>query len=303
MLDLLALIALVLAVVRAWPLLKAPAPRRPRWWFALLVPLGCALGAAMAIAIDLPTQKMVAALCMPLGLVFLALLVVAVAHWKHSPKGSLVAGAFALILGLAGNVWVSDGLLMVVERGIPVVPVAEAGPFTAVCVLGGGTDTTPDGQAALGNSGDRVALAARLWHAGRTQYLVTSGMSIAGFTAPSDLGAHTSELWRGLGVPAAAIIHVPEGRITREEIAAYGRLIEARGWQGERIGVLSSAWHLNRALRLCRSQGISMDPVAADWRAGGPPRPFAAAWLVPNENAMFNTRLALWELLGMVVGR
>ena len=297
-----ALTAAILALVRARRLLKNRAVRQPRWWFSWLVPLGCGAGAVMATLIDMPTQKMFAALCMPLGLVWSALVVVAIAHWKYSPKGSLVAGLLALILGCAGNTWISGGLLSLLDRDLPPVEIATAGPYVAVCVLGGGTGVTRTGEPEFASSGDRVALAAQLWHAGRVRYLVCSGMSIAGFTADRDFGADTATLWRRLGVPAEAIVSLGSGRNTTEEIRAYATLIHERNWQSQRVGLISSAWHLPRAMRLCQKAGITMEPLGSDWRSGND-RVFAAAWLIPNENAFYNTRIATWEMMGMIAGR
>ena len=120
----------------------------------------------------------------------------------------------------------------------------------------------PLGGPQLGMSGDRVLLAARLWHAGKTQFLVASGCS-------------------------------------RDEVAAY-RTLQARfGWR--RMGLISSAWHLPRAMGLAGRAGLPVTPLGADWR--GRRHPLQVRTLVPQAEGFIYVHWACWEHLGRWVGR
>ncbi|HLO68641.1 MAG TPA: YdcF family protein [Holophaga sp.] len=248
----------------------------------------------------LEIQKLLGFLVMPAGLVWLALL--GLALWLGRRRQWLPF-AFALAIwaayGVAGNPYVGGALMASLERRVPPLP-DPAPPFDALFVLGGGTEVDPAGGPQLGGSGDRVAQAARLWHGGRVRTLVASGWFRDTVAGARDGGQDTRALWRSLGVPDAAIVVVGEPCwITRDEIGAYARLKAARGWK--RTALMSSAWHLPRAMALAEKAGLDVTPVGADWR--GRDRAFRLDGLVPQESGFMLTQRACWEWLGRAVGR
>ncbi len=81
-------------------------------------------------------------------------------------------------------------------------------PVDCVIVLGGATGLTTSERPQLGHSGERVALAARLFHAGLTKHIVVTGDSLTKLDTPYDSPqTQTVYLLKGLGIPAEAIIH------------------------------------------------------------------------------------------------
>jgi uncharacterized SAM-binding protein YcdF (DUF218 family) len=246
-------------------------------------------------------QKTLGLLAMPVGLLWLFLL--ASAGFCLLRKQRLAAALFlvaALSYALAGNVYLGSALMARLESGIPPVAAASAAPFDAVCVLGGGTEGDGLGGAEASQAGDRIVLAARLWHAGKARLLVTSGMSRDSLGSVRNLGEETRTLWRGLGVPDAAILVVAEPCWnTRDEILADRRLQLQHGWK--RVGLLSSAWHLPRALALARKAGLTATPLGADW--DGRPHPFQLQLLVPQAEGFRKVQRACWEFLGRRLGR
>ncbi|HEX3133013.1 MAG TPA: YdcF family protein [Planctomycetota bacterium] len=143
-------------------------------------------------------------------------------------------------------------------------------------------------------------MAAHLWYAGKAKVLVASGSSIGDMEVERNLAAETAALWRGLGVAPEAIVQIPAGRVnTTQEIAAYAALIHERGWT--RVGLISSAWHLPRALRLCRAQHLDLIPIGADLR--GRFRSWSPIWLIPQNHGFDRIQHACWEYLGMLTGR
>ena len=235
-------------------------------------------------------EKTLGLLAMPVGLLWLFLL--ASAGFCLLRKQRLPAALFlvsALGYALAGNVYLGSALMARLEAGVPSVDVATVAPFDAVCVLGGGTQEDSRGHSELSQAGDRIVLAARLWHAGKVKLLVASGMSRDGVRGVRNLGQETRTLWRGLGVPDAAILVVAEPCWnTRDEIAADRRLQARLGWR--RVGLLSSAWHLPRALALARKAGLAATPLGADWR--GRPHPFQLQLLVPQATGFMDVQRA-----------
>ena len=245
-------------------------------------------------------SKLIGMLCMPTGLLWLGLLLAMFWAFRRRMRG--LGGFLAfLFLGftLAGNPQVGALLMNRLESTIPSLP-ENAAPLDALFVLGGGSQVDERGRPFLNVSGDRIIEAARLWHAGKVRCLVASGASDDARTGRRNIGAETREIWESLGIPSAATRVIEEPCfITRDEIQAYGRLKTKEGWH--RVGLLSSAWHLPRAMALAKRAGLEVLPIPSDER-GRVPR-FQLWHLVPQEEGFQKTQLACWELLGRLVGR
>ena len=245
-------------------------------------------------------SKLIGMLCMPTSLLWLGLLLGM--FWAFRRRMWGLGGFLAfLFLGftLAGNSQAGALLMDRLESTIPSLP-ENAAPFDAVFVLGGGSQLNAQGRPILSSSGDRIIEAARLWHAGKVKCLVASGASDDSRTGRRNLGAETRKIWQGLGIPSTAIREIEEPCfITREEIQAYRRLKAQEGWH--RVGLLSSAWHLPRAMALAKRAGLEVLPIRSDER-GRIPR-FQLWHIVPQDEGFQKTQLACWEMLGRRVGR
>ncbi len=107
-------------------------------------------------------------------------------------------------------------------------------------------------------------MAAELYHQGLTKELITTGQITEGV---SDLVPDPSEqtriIWTKLNIPPNVIRKIG-GRNTYEEMQNLKKIWPELA--GKRIGILTSALHLPRAVRLSRAQGLEMTPIAADVR-------------------------------------
>ncbi len=294
------LLALLLAGGRAILLVRHPAPRRWTWWLGwLLVLFGVVIAAVMAVQ-DITVQKLLGRLVMPLGLLWLALwLLTATAFCRGLRRWGGALAIIAVGLTLAANPLFAGWLIRGLEARVPDADAATLGPVDAVFVLGGGTQCSTNAVPNLGYNGDRVLLAARLYHTGTAPLLVCSGSGIVGLDDGRDLAAETAWLWRGLGIPDNAIRQLPGPRTTSEELAAYRDFIAVNGWQ--RVGLITSAWHLPRALRTCERLGLTMVPIPAGRH--GPPLPWSPVYLIPTGEAAYEMQTAVWEWIGMLAGR
>ena len=245
-------------------------------------------------------RKFVALCVMPAGLVWLGLLAFACALWRGRLRGpAATAAALFVLTTLAGNAWVGSGLIAWLQRPYARIDPLEQGSFDAVAVLGGGVEVRSDGRPDLTAAGERAILGALLWRAGRTPRLVASGPfePIAGGRETSSAAA-TAVLWEQLGVTGSDIVLLEGPRTTTDEIAALARLVAERGWR--RVGLVTSAWHMRRAMRLCARRGLEVTPLPAEaLRAPGP----QLRWLVPQEVGYWRVQHACWELLGSLAGR
>jgi uncharacterized SAM-binding protein YcdF (DUF218 family) len=175
----------------------------------------------------------------------------------------------------------------------------RAGPSDAVVVLGGGADETPVGAPKLGPAGDRLMLGARLLLTGRTNCLVCAGTPIEGLSRHRrDQGENSAILLKDLGVPDERVIRA-FGRNTSEEIRSIKALIGERRWR--RVGLVTSAWHMARAMRLARDAQLELQPLPADFR--GTLEPWSIIGIIPGGGSFQDGGLACMEILARVVGR
>lgn len=264
---------------------------------ALLLPaVVCAVLLVWSMPSLLVARKVIALLVLPPGLLWLGLMVLA--GWPGLNRRSRGLALLILIgYTLTGNAWLGGWLLGRLEA--PYAALAQpAERFDAVCVLGGGSSARPDGAPQLGPAGDRLIVPARLFLAGKADQLVASGLNVTDTAGSRSLADDTAALWRELGIPDRAIVCLAEPRTTKEEIRAYKTLVAARSWR--RVGVCSSAWHLRRVGKICRSEGIHLIPVPADFLSA--PLPWNPMYAVPQARGFNNVQKALWEYLGAVTG-
>lgn len=242
-------------------------------------------------------QKIIARLVMPAGLFWLALFGIAALTLRigHTLLGLSLAFLFVAYTAL-GSVLLGNVLVRQLERSV-----SHADPtlrFEAVFVLGGGTKLGPRREPQLGPAGDRLRRAAELWNAGRAERLVASGFSPPPFGL-GDIAAHTVSLWEDMGVATASTTTLP-GANTSQEMAAYAKLARSKGWR--RMGLVSSAWHLPRAMALADRHGLELTALPADHRSG-PELDLHPLWLIPQRTGFELVEIAVWENIGRWVGR
>lgn len=132
----------------------------------------------------------------------------------------------------------------------------DVSPTAALIVLGGAVrNGRPCSTLAR-----RLDVAARLWHEQPRRTIVVSG----GATSP---GAMTeaeamATYLQQCGVEAQSVILESHARNTRENISLSCELLDGKGHRGQRC-VVTSDYHLCRALRDGRAVGVELTPVAA----------------------------------------
>ncbi len=108
----------------------------------------------------------------------------------------------------------------------------------------------------------------------------------------------TREIWNQLGIPDDAI-EVIGGENTFQEIQNLKMHPDVIA--NKRIGLLTSALHLPRVMRLAQQAGIQGIPIAADYRSRR--RTFNAIDYLPSANELNKFDLLWKEWLAQWVGR
>ncbi len=250
-------------------------------------------------------EKIVTALVMPVGVLWILLFMVFLVALRRGRKGfSVLAGMIWLLFTLSGSAVVSEWLAHALESGYIQVNPLERGVFDAVVVLGGGTGVGANGRPQGNASGDRVILAAQMYHLGLTSKIICTGERIAGLELsgwnPSQSAA---AVLAALGVPEDAM-GFSNGRNTAEEMGSLGEQFGEDS--SRRVGLITSAWHLPRALRLAAAQGFHPEALPADFKTGLVVERDLGWWLramVPTGDAMSVSAIVAKEYLARLAGR
>jgi uncharacterized SAM-binding protein YcdF (DUF218 family) len=183
---------------------------------------------------------------------------------------------------------------------------AARGPgfYRAILLLGGTVDpiASRPGQVEVNDSFERITAAAQLYRAGLAPFVIASGGS-GSITFPDQREApYMAELLNDLGVPPQALIIEDTSRNTYENILYSKAILSERSMLSELKPVLlvSSAWHLPRALAICKKQGLPAVPVSVDSQAEPLLLP---ADLVPDPWALYRFTRLLREWIGLAAYR
>jgi len=134
------------------------------------------VGAAGVISGPTMVEKLLTALASPVGILWLGLIAMVYFCLLLRQAWPALIGLFCwLVLTLGGNAWVAGMLARSLEWPYQDINVLELEPLDIVVVLGGGTNEKLNGNPQVGSSGDRVRVAASLFHAGIADRLVCTG--------------------------------------------------------------------------------------------------------------------------------
>ena len=246
-------------------------------------------------------EKLVTQLALPCGLIWIALLYLTLIAFRHDRWWGMGLLSLSVVYWVAGAGATSDRFLSSLEGRYHPLDTQEVEPFDVLIVLGGGTISNPEGNVWLGPNGERVMLAARLYQLGKVRRLVSTGRLFDWAARQGvDPAAAAARIWDELGIPAEAVTQIG-GRNTSQEMVLIRDLLQSEEHRDQRVGLLTSAFHLPRAMRLAEANGLNVEPVAAGFRIRMlPPWPLA---IIPSSEGFLNTELCMREYLAYVVGR
>jgi len=163
--------------------------------------------------------------------------------WRRRVPRLVAAAVIALLIVSAPWLWTQISAYGHVS-GTPAADVA--------IVLG--TDVTADGRPGIRLAG-RLQTAAELVHSGRARVILVSG---DGGGVSGDEPAAMISYLTGLGIDARRIVSDPYGLDTYDSCARAGQVYGIT-----RALVVTQAYHLSRAVTLCRSLGLDAEGVPA----------------------------------------
>jgi uncharacterized SAM-binding protein YcdF (DUF218 family) len=213
---------------------------------------------------------------------------------RFGRKIAFVSLVLLMILGLSP---VGNALLIPLENRFP--PWDEAhSPPDGIIILGGAINGSDRGNAvALNEAAERLTVVpelarryphARILYSGGSAALVDEGVAEANFAA---------RLLESLGVSPGRVILEDRSRNTVENAIFAKAIVQPN--PGDRWLLVTSAYHLPRAMGVFRKVGFPVEPFPVDWRTGGSKdllRPFATV-----AEGLGQTDTAVREWVGLVV--
>ncbi|AFY61824.1 YdcF family protein [Synechococcus sp. PCC 6312] len=252
---------------------------------------------------ELFISKLLPLFIYPLGLACLGLIVAMCCLWKQ-PRIAAVAMVISFgVLFLGGNYVVAQNLTAALERQNPAPnPLPKV---AAIIVLGGGVrgQIPPSPWLDVNDAGDRILYGAKLWREGYAPYLVLSGGrvdSTPGASEATDM-AKIAQAW---GVPITAILLEPNSRTTYENAQFTQELLQKQAISGP-VLLVTSAWHMPRALGIFRHFNLDVVPAPTDYRSNGTTVLAGLAaipfYLIPDAEQLRLTTIMLKEYFGLGV--
>jgi uncharacterized SAM-binding protein YcdF (DUF218 family) len=244
----------------------------------------------------------------PLGLACILLVVALVMWWRRSRWVPFPISLALMVLLLASNNWVANGLVKSLEwQQLPpkTLPTADA-----IVILGGATKSAfpPRPGVDLSEAGDRVLYGAQLYREGKAPIVISSGGRIGWRGGGPSESADMAQILKTVGVPSSAILQDPTSLNTHENAVNVKKIIQQRGIR--RILLVTSAMHMPRSLRIFQRQGIDAIPAPTDFlvsqqeieEPNSSPQAIILS-LMPDTDRLDRTTRAIKEYIGMVVYR
>lgn len=232
-----------------------------------------------------------------LGLVGLVLLLT---PFVRTGQALLVAGL--LLVAVLGWSPLGNALTVPLEERFPPWQDGGGGPITGVVVLGGSVTadvSTARNVTVLNEAAERLTAAAALARKYPQAKIIHSGGDNGLLFTSGVESVPAMTLLADLGVPADRLIAEDRSRNTVENALFTKRIADPK--PGERWLLVTSAYHMPRAIGVFRKVGFPVEPYPVDWRTRGRVdlyRPFFSIG-----DGLRRTDTAVREWVGLVVYR
>lgn len=243
----------------------------------------------------------------PLGLTCLLLVVALVCFWKRPKTAAIAIFLALLVLILGGNNQVANSLVRSLE--LQFVPESELPQAAAIVVLGGATKPAfaPRPGVDLGEEGDRVLYAAKLYQEGKAPWVILSGGRIRWRGNGPSESMDMAELVQGMGVPKQAILQDHLSLNTYENAVNVRQILEAQGID-KPVLLVTSALHMPRSLLIFQRQGMQAIAAPTDFLVTDRDMQPSSLQdflldLLPDAEALQHSTRALKEYIGLAVYR
>lgn len=217
-----------------------------------------------------PLSKVLGFFASPSNLLLcVGLLGIALLWTRWARAGRWLAAASLVLLGLAGLSPIGDLLMAPLENRFPSWDASRGAP-DGIIVLGGAIIpdlSTKRSMSELNEAAERItatAMLARTYPSARIVYSGGNGRLLGSGRAEADAGG---ALLVSLGVEKSRLVLERNSRNTLENARFSKELVMPK--PGERWLLVTSAYHMPRAIGIFRRVGFPVEAYPVDWRTGG----------------------------------
>jgi uncharacterized SAM-binding protein YcdF (DUF218 family) len=251
------------------------------------------------VIISFELTKVLSLLLYPLSQCLLLIALAMVILLLHRVRAALVVLLLAFgWLYFASTAFFADFMMATLERDFRPKAMSVMTSADAIVVLGGATrgdthmGTLPD----LNQQADRLVYAAALYKAGKAPLVVLSGGSQPDARPEAQL---MKEVLAVMGVPGRDILLERASRTTYDNALYSAVVLNGKGVR--KILLVTSAYHMRRAVALFEAQGFEVVPTPTDFQRLVV-TPVLSRW-APTAEDLGRTTTALKEHVGFWVYR
>jgi len=235
-------------------------------------------------------------LLMAIGLIGLVLLLT-----RFTRLASWLVVTSLVIIAIAGWSPLGSVLILPLEQRFPPWD-ASRGPPNGIVILGGAISedvSAARGAVALNEAAERLTVGAELARRYPQARIIFSGGDNALIFNGGAEAAYAVQEFEALGVAHERITAEEQSRNTIEN-AVFSRFL-ANPKPGERWLLLTSAYHMPRAMAAFRAAGFPVEAYPVDWRTRGP---IDAVWPAASlSEGLRRTDTAVREWVGLLAYR
>lgn len=227
-------------------------------------------------------------------------------RWRRRPPRRPLRGRALAALGLAtllffSSGYVSNALRWHLERSATSTYRSDV-TYDVVVLLGGIGDErlwALTGEPAFNENVERLLTTHRLLRDGRASYAIVSGAAYDPAYAAFSEAAMLTRSLEDWGIARERLIVEDKANNTRDNAVYSAEIIRARGFR--RVLVVTSAFHVPRAIECFRAVHQEADFLAVDHRAQPPV--FRSSSLLPRAEFLFYSTSAIREIAGLWIYR
>lgn len=241
-------------------------------------------------------SKLIQVFVFPLGLVLLALLAANLLWRKRLGRG--LAWAAVATLWIFSMPLVADAILQSLEKQYPEPSIESIPSAQVIIVLGDFIKQAEVERPVPQVDSNRLLRGWDLYRARKAPQLLLSGGTVSFSSAPLPSQSEVaSQLLQHWGVPPDAIVVETHSRTTHENAVEAAKILEARGIK--KAILVTSAFHLPRAMATFKSEGITAYPVGTDYKTTGQ-RQSSPFEILPDPGALTTSTMAIKEWIGLL---
>lgn len=170
--------------------------------------------------------------------------------------------------------------------------------YDAIVLLGGVLGTVAeDGTPGFNDNVERLHQSFEMLRSGAAAEVVITGAFPGSALSEAEILRDTLVRW---GIEPSRVVSENKAKNTRENALFTAPLLRERGYK--KVGLVTSRYHMRRALGCFRREGIELSPISVDFREAGDAGDWRG-WLMPRVRYLEMTTASLRELAGYWIYR